>query len=196
MENGPWLCIGNELELVRRHQPAGGACDELRAQRLAVLNIDLSVLLDEEPRSASKQRTRTAPYMAMDLLVTGRPPPHIYRFDLESLFYVVAYVVCNGKKIDPPFDAWDHLGTEALHMIKTKFLANVIPEPTSNLLSFKNLNVALRRIFQRGYNDRVFAKEDRDLSFNNTTLGNNVNVDLDKFETILETNLPSLLDIE
>ncbi|KAJ7287203.1 hypothetical protein C8J57DRAFT_1117037 [Mycena rebaudengoi] len=76
-----------------------------------VLNdFDLSVLLNNEPRSTSKQRTGTEPYMAVDLLVTGRrPPPHLCRFDLESLFYVLAYVVCqyhHGKKIDnPPFDA-------------------------------------------------------------------------------------------
>ncbi|KAJ7194098.1 hypothetical protein GGX14DRAFT_378269, partial [Mycena pura] len=161
-----------------------------------VLNdFDLAVLLNEkEPRSTSKQRTGTEPYMAMDLLVTGRPPPHLYRFDLESLFYVIAYVVCqynNGKKIDnPPFDPWDHLGTGALRAVRAEFLANVIPGPTSNFLSFKNLNVALRRIFQRGYNDRVNAKEEGDLSFCNTTLGNNV--DFDKFETILKNNLPSL----
>ena len=60
-----------------------------------VLNdFDLSVLRDKEPRSTSKQRTGTEPYMAVDLLVTGPPPPHLYRLDVESLFYVIAYVVC------------------------------------------------------------------------------------------------------
>ncbi|KAJ7229860.1 hypothetical protein GGX14DRAFT_581489 [Mycena pura] len=57
-----------------------------------VLNdFDLSVLWNKEPRSTSKQRIGTEPYMAVDLLVVGPPPPHLYRFDLESLFYVVAY---------------------------------------------------------------------------------------------------------
>ncbi|KAJ7494201.1 hypothetical protein FB451DRAFT_1020420, partial [Mycena latifolia] len=159
-----------------------------------VLNdFDLSVLLANEPRSTSNQRTGAEPYMALDLLVTGPPPPHIHRFDLESLFYVIAYVVCqyhDGKKIDnPPFDAWDHLGTEALQTIKERFLAKVIPKPTSNFLSFNNLNVALRRIFQTGYSAREYAEEDND-PFDNTTLGGNV--DFDKFEVIIETNLPSV----
>ncbi|KAJ7445440.1 hypothetical protein FB451DRAFT_1148766 [Mycena latifolia] len=148
-----------------------------------VLNdFDLSVLLANEPRSTSNQRTGTEPYMALDLLVTGPPPPHIYRFDLESLFYVIAYVVCqyhDGKKIDnPPFDAWDHL-----------FLAEPIPNPTSTFLSFNNLNIALRRIFHTGYNARADAKEDV-LPFDDITLGDNI--DFDKFEAILVTNLPSL----
>ncbi|KAJ7718758.1 hypothetical protein DFH07DRAFT_933460 [Mycena maculata] len=158
-----------------------------------VLNdFDLSVLLANEPRSTSKQRTGTEPYMALDLLVTGPPPPHIYRFDLESLFYVIAYVVCqyhDGKKIDnPPFDAWDDLGTEALQTTKRSFLMLPVPDPTSNFLSFNNLNVALRRIFLTGYNARTFATEESDHSFANITLGGNV--DFDTFQAILGTNLP------
>src|ERR1700761_4702534 len=96
-----------------------------------VLNdFDLSVLWDKEPRSTSKQRTGTEPYMALDLLVTGPPPPHLYRFDLESLFYVIAYVVCQyheGKKIDsPPFELWDHLPTITLRAVKQAFLSNAM----------------------------------------------------------------------
>ncbi|KAJ7104387.1 hypothetical protein B0H15DRAFT_23253 [Mycena belliarum] len=44
---------------------------------------DLFVLLANEPCWMSKQRIGTEPYMAVELLVTGPPPPHIY---LESLF--------------------------------------------------------------------------------------------------------------
>ncbi|KAJ7221120.1 hypothetical protein C8J57DRAFT_1482502 [Mycena rebaudengoi] len=158
-----------------------------------VLNdFDLSVLLNNEPRSTSNQRTGTEPYMALDLLVTGRPPRHLYRFDLESLFYIIAYVVGqyhNGKKIDnPPFDAWDHLPTTALRAEKWRFLSERLPLPTQNFLSFSNLNVALRRIFQTGYSAREYAKEE-DRSFDNTTLDGNV--DFDKFQAILATHLPS-----
>ncbi|KAJ6497924.1 hypothetical protein DFH09DRAFT_1204450 [Mycena vulgaris] len=156
---------------------------EIDGKVYGVLNdFDLSVFRDKEPRSTSKQRTGTEPYMAVDLLVTGPPPPHLYRFDLESLLL--------RKKIDnPPFDAWDHLGTEALQTIKERFLAKVIPKPTSNFLSFNNLNVALHRIFQTGYSAREYAEEEND-PFDNTTLGGNV--DFDKFEVVLETNLPSV----
>lgn len=41
-----------------------------------------------EPR----YRTGTGPFMAMDLLRPGLPPPHLYRHDLESLLYLLVYV--------------------------------------------------------------------------------------------------------
>ncbi|KAJ7257726.1 hypothetical protein C8J57DRAFT_946373, partial [Mycena rebaudengoi] len=92
-----------------------------------VLNdVDLSELRGKSLRSTSKHRTGTAPYMAIDLLVTGPPPPHLYRFDLESLYYVLVYIVCQyheRKKIDnPPFDEWSHLLTPTLRTEKRAFL--------------------------------------------------------------------------
>jgi hypothetical protein len=82
-----------------------------------VNDFDLSEHLGQWPRSTSKHRTRTAPYVSVDLLVSGPPPPH--SIDLESLFYVIVYIVYQyheGNKIDnPPFDAWDHLPTNSPH---------------------------------------------------------------------------------
>ncbi|KAJ7301592.1 hypothetical protein DFH08DRAFT_978613 [Mycena albidolilacea] len=40
--------------------------------------FDLSVVLGNEPRSTSKQRTGTEPYMAIDLLETDPPPPMFF----------------------------------------------------------------------------------------------------------------------
>ncbi|KAJ7202941.1 hypothetical protein B0H12DRAFT_974527, partial [Mycena haematopus] len=58
-----------------------------------VLNdFDLSVLRDKDPLSTSEQCIGTEPFMALDLLAKDAPPPHLYRFDLESLYYVLAYV--------------------------------------------------------------------------------------------------------
>ena len=37
------------------------------------------------------RRIGTGPFMAMDLLREGPPPPHLYRHDLESLFYIIVY---------------------------------------------------------------------------------------------------------
>jgi hypothetical protein len=45
--------------------------------------------------------------------------------------------------MNPPFDAWDHLGTEVVQTIEERFLAKVILKPTSNFLSLGNLNVGL-----------------------------------------------------
>ena len=70
---------------------------------IGVLNdFDLSVVMGVEPLSTSKQRTGTEPFMARDLLVLGTSPPHLYRFDLESLFYVMLWVTCqyhDGKMV-------------------------------------------------------------------------------------------------
>ena len=51
-----------------------------------------SILNDagEVPTSAAKHRTGTIPFMARDLLVEN-PPPHLYRHDLESFFFVLVW---------------------------------------------------------------------------------------------------------
>jgi len=51
-----------------------------------------SILNDagEVPTSAAKHRTGTIPFMARDLLVSN-PPPHLYRHDLESFFFVLVW---------------------------------------------------------------------------------------------------------
>ncbi|KAF9065344.1 hypothetical protein BDP27DRAFT_1424906 [Rhodocollybia butyracea] len=45
-------------------------------------------------RSPSSHRTGTAPYMAIDILRASPPPIHLYRHDLESLYYVLVCTVC------------------------------------------------------------------------------------------------------
>ncbi|KAJ7845781.1 hypothetical protein B0H13DRAFT_2209083 [Mycena leptocephala] len=166
-----------------------------------VLNdFDLSVLT-KGPRSTSNQRTGTEPYMAVDLLVpTGPPPPHLCRFDLESLFYVLVYVVCqyhNGKKIDnPPFDDWDHLPTTVLSAVKTQFLAKSISvPPTSNFLTLQKLTLLLHKMFRDAHNARADANTFATLglastTFDDDTLGDHIT--FDKFEKIMVDNLPSL----
>ncbi|KAJ7094554.1 hypothetical protein B0H15DRAFT_128242 [Mycena belliarum] len=165
-----------------------------------VLNdFDLSVFRHKEPRSTSKQRTGTEPYMAVDLLVTGPPPPHIYRFDLESLFYVIAYVVYQyheGKKIDnPPFDAWDHLPTAALRDKKYSFLFNALTvPPTSNFSALLRLTLLLHKMFLDAYSARTQAKTlvmigSASTTFDDDTLGDHIT--FDKFEKIL-VDIPSL----
>ncbi|KAJ7162263.1 hypothetical protein C8R46DRAFT_848375, partial [Mycena filopes] len=107
-----------------------------------VLNdFDLAVIRSDLTLSTSNHRTGTAPYMALDLLKSNPPPLHIVRFDLESLYYVFAYIVCQyheGKKIaNPPFDKWDHLSAEDLYDRKVAFLATPIEVPQTP--NFTNL---------------------------------------------------------
>jgi hypothetical protein len=117
-----------------------------------VLNdFDLSVLRDEEPLSPSKQRTGEEPYMAVDLLAAGPPPPHLYRFDLEYLYYVLAYIICQyheGKKLEnPPFDAWDHLPKGSLRTQKRVFLAEPMTVPlTTNFLALRRTLLRARTL--------------------------------------------------
>ena len=46
----------------------------------------------EVPLSAARHRTGTIPFMARDLLVDN-PPPHLYRHDLESFYYILVWAV-------------------------------------------------------------------------------------------------------
>ncbi|KAJ7196005.1 hypothetical protein C8J57DRAFT_1107045, partial [Mycena rebaudengoi] len=163
----------------------------------ALNDFDLSDLLNQSPRSTSKHRTGTAPYMSVDLLVTGPPPPHLYRFDLESLFYVIVYIVYQyheGKKIDnPPLGAWDHLPTPILRTEKVIFLAtNMLVRPTSNFRSLRKLILLLHMMFREGYHARTTANALEDLGLNSTTVDNDTlggHVTFDKFEEILKANL-------
>ncbi|KAF9502091.1 hypothetical protein BDN71DRAFT_1491454 [Pleurotus eryngii] len=43
----------------------------------------------------TKHRTGTGPFMALDLLTGVEPPSHLYRHDLESLFYVFVWAATN-----------------------------------------------------------------------------------------------------
>ncbi|KAI0929585.1 hypothetical protein AcV7_005079 [Taiwanofungus camphoratus] len=46
----------------------------------------------EQPHKRPRYRTGTGPFMALDLLSEGKAPLHRYRHDLESFFYVLAWV--------------------------------------------------------------------------------------------------------
>ncbi|KAK0463011.1 uncharacterized protein EV420DRAFT_1639099 [Desarmillaria tabescens] len=90
-----------------------------------VLNdFDLSTLRDTTGPS-SLQRTGTLPYMAYELLINdenGNPPQHLYRHDVESIFYVILLLcvryevvitqesstpaIVERRKVRSQFDAW------------------------------------------------------------------------------------------
>ncbi|KAG6917057.1 hypothetical protein DXG01_004029 [Tephrocybe rancida] len=55
---------------------------------------DMASFVDENDGiqlSTATHRTGTVPFMAMDLLVDNFPPPHLYRHDLESFFYILVW---------------------------------------------------------------------------------------------------------
>jgi hypothetical protein len=61
---------------------------------IGILNDwDMASLLDllgDATLSTARHRTGTVPFMAMELLHES-PPPHLYRHDLESFFYILVW---------------------------------------------------------------------------------------------------------
>ncbi|KAJ7067136.1 hypothetical protein C8F01DRAFT_1120406 [Mycena amicta] len=172
-----------------------------------VLNdFDLSVFRDDAHLSTSHLRTGTKPHMALDLLVLGPPPPHLYRFNLESLFYPEYH---DGKKIvnlKPPFDAWDHLPITLLCDNKWRFITTPILEvsPTPKFLKLEPFMEDLYDMFMEGYNARgpgkaVIARRRRlralaptnsdEYHFDEETLGGNIT--FEKFAKILNDQDPN-----
>ncbi|KAK0478803.1 hypothetical protein IW261DRAFT_1337140, partial [Armillaria novae-zelandiae] len=103
-----------------------------------VLNdFDLSSLRSATGAS-STQRTGTLAYMAYELLSSdenGQPPKHLYRHDVESVFYVILLLLCRYKfvgtqsssqearrKVASPFDHWYTLTRAQLKTEKGYFL--------------------------------------------------------------------------
>lgn len=120
-----------------------------------VLNdFDLAIYWDQH-RVPSKQRTGTKPYMAIDLL-DATPGPHLYRHDLESLFYVIIWIVCryhDGKELaNPPLQEWAHLGGQQLQDRKTKFvIVERMPRPTPNFTALVDLLDEMQGALSEGH---------------------------------------------
>jgi hypothetical protein len=93
-----------------------------------VLNdFDLAVRLDTlaEEGHSSLHRTGTLPFMAVELL-TDQPAKHLFRHDLESLFYVVVWIAAHydQKGEDVHRDAlssWQTGGLQAIMASKLHF---------------------------------------------------------------------------
>ncbi|KAJ6542223.1 hypothetical protein DFH09DRAFT_47189 [Mycena vulgaris] len=161
-------------------------------QIFGVLNdFDLSVVLNATPQSTSKQRTGTKPYMAIDLLVP-EPPTHLYRHDLESLFYAITWFITTfheGRWVDnPPLWQWKLMGMAALREKKTAFLFQSPPTPTANFtLMGRNWVGPMIRMFGDGIHARQghrIEATSRDPPFKEETLGGFVT--FDKFSAILD----------
>ncbi|KAG6834095.1 hypothetical protein H0H93_011978 [Arthromyces matolae] len=76
-------------------------------------------------------RTGTIPFMARDLLVDGTPPPHLYRHDLESFFYILVWAAVNyhfgddeARKIDLTTTGWDASTLAGARDIKGNFITH------------------------------------------------------------------------
>lgn len=73
----------------------------------------------------ARYRTGTGPFMALDLLAPGPAPVHIYRFDLESFFWVLIYFVAvhNPKRHTlGRIDQWADPNLAVVRDSKARFL--------------------------------------------------------------------------
>jgi len=163
-----------------------------------VLNdFDLAVLRDVQSPS-SKQRTGTKPFMAIDLLHRDAPI-HMYRHDLESMFYVLLWITSrfhNGEEIaNPPLQDWADKDGMALLDRKRGFISyEAPPAPTPHFVSLRRCWVIpMLKMIRSGFSMRanlLLEKETPEsdtLYFDDETLGGLVT--LDKFQAILDIQL-------
>jgi hypothetical protein len=162
----------------------------------AVLNdFDLAVSTDSTSTS-SKHRTGTKPFMAIDLIHPD-PTVHMYRHDLESMFYVLVWITSrfhNGQEIaDPPLQEWADNSGATLLKEKNSFLMSVPPRRTAQFESFGRWVGSMKTMMRDGFSARrnyseVGLAESPNLPpFEHETLGGFVT--FDKFQVVLNTKL-------
>ena len=157
----------------------------------AVLNdLDRAVYADVQGQ-LSKEGTGTWPFMALDLLL--RPPKtvHLYRHDLESLFYILVWITSRfhkGKEIeDPPLESWEDVNVKLVRASKISFLlGHGEYKPTGEFESLGELIDDMGRMFGVGYMTRNYHRG-QDPHFATDTLGGRVT--FDSFQTILDSDL-------
>ncbi|KAJ3889009.1 protein kinase [Lentinula edodes] len=133
-----------------------------------VLNdFDLSSRVrDMDKGPTSKQRTGTRPFMSLDLLNPDWEGGHLYRHDLESLFYIMLCLACRYEapgvpSPDPrPYSEW-FSGTDAEVLSnKSKFLLNALSKGLPVQPYFSSFKQWLWKIFKGlrlGYTRRPLA---------------------------------------
>ncbi|KAK0452052.1 uncharacterized protein EV420DRAFT_704485 [Desarmillaria tabescens] len=145
---------------------------------VGVLNdFDLSSLLPID-KATSFRRTGTPPYMALDLLKEQDDSgPHLYRHDLEALFYVMLMICCRHSIIKEPqprgasqleeipktFSQWFDRGMswDILGKLKRSFFSDEEPIPVSaSFKAFRPCLTALRRAFSEGFFARARSMEE------------------------------------
>ncbi|KAJ7755570.1 hypothetical protein B0H16DRAFT_1315660, partial [Mycena metata] len=154
-------------------------------------DFDLPVPSNE---STVKYRTRTMTYMAKDLLVAD-PPPHLYRHDLESFFYVLVFLTCQipGSELEK----WSAMSMSDLLTYKHKVFHKGLPPAKANFRALRAKWVlSLMQLFADGmtYN-RIHGAtvEIADIEgttapqYDSVTLGGAVT--FDKFAAILDASV-------
>ncbi|KAG5649498.1 hypothetical protein H0H81_003462 [Sphagnurus paluster] len=87
---------------------------------------------DEIQLSTATHRTGTVPFMARDLLVAGDPPPHLYRHDLESFFYILVWAALHydftkkkRSRVKEVVQAWNNNKFDIARSLKRLFILDI-----------------------------------------------------------------------
>ncbi|KAH7094115.1 hypothetical protein BKA62DRAFT_625532 [Auriculariales sp. MPI-PUGE-AT-0066] len=127
----------------------------------------------DDPGPTLNRRTGTVPYMAIDILLQDSSPTfrHLYRYDLESLYYVMIAVVCPD---DPFVQVWNSEETmTSLGQAKGFQIHQPAPKPAPDFDSFHNWFRGIRGVLSEGIRLQTLAKENGQ-AFDNTTLARKV----------------------
>ncbi|KAF8899718.1 hypothetical protein CPB85DRAFT_1439862 [Mucidula mucida] len=170
--------IYDHPRIIHRDMSIGNIMWHRRRGRICgVLNdFDLSSFRDSAG-PPSKQRTGTRPFMAHELHKVdtyGHPPHHIYRHDLESLFYITTMLSCGYElqhgapaSDDPlrpnegsPCLSWISLTHENLYTTKREmfFDHKLIPKPHRSFFQFRPWLLHMHGQFYQGVIQRNFVK--------------------------------------
>ncbi|KAF9256068.1 hypothetical protein L218DRAFT_1007858 [Marasmius fiardii PR-910] len=150
-----------------------------------VLNdFDLSSRVAEDRKASSKQCIGTKPYIAYDLVDTMWASGHLYRHDLESIFYVLLCLCSRykgpGENMDVskdkplPYESWftesyDHVrdSKSSLFLRPSNLITDLI---TNFFRNFEAWAVGIHDSLKEGYLRRGIA-EVRRSPFDQETLG-------------------------
>jgi hypothetical protein len=125
-------------------------------RKIGVLNdFDLSTKLNVVSETTNLFRTGTQPFMALDLLETGKNVQHLPRHDLESFFYVLLWHTSRyeaGKLVEsPPLDHWAQLPYLELRRAKKDLISDsALPSLTSTWSEFTSVMFELVYVFSKG----------------------------------------------
>ena len=95
-----------------------------------LLDLDLAVKTREHGAEIDAAATRigTRPFLATDLLLDSDLRHHLYRFDLESFVFVLAWIMTyyrDGKEIDAsPYRSWHSGDLNSIGHLKREFLTH------------------------------------------------------------------------
>ncbi|THU81957.1 hypothetical protein K435DRAFT_972149 [Dendrothele bispora CBS 962.96] len=159
-----------------------------------VLNdLDLASRITKEMSATFKHRTGTRPFMAYELLDSDpkKLVPHLYRHDLESLFYVMLFLCCrynlDGESVSSLYDKWLTDSAENLYYAK-KNLCNSAddfdPPVTPDFSGFSKILKDIREMFLRAHYVRLISRLNK-TSFDSETV--NGTITYEKFLAIVAT---------